>query len=682
MLSLSVVTLLALQLTLTVRHASGRFLKTSRPSPWPSSSFLQPPSAHGGGRHSRTQPRTRLQQKPPTDQRLETTKKVAQAAVRIPISHMLRSWVLPLAIPPIKTARPTVDDSARLAELKKFDGVFSRDDWAAAFKSQPEEFEYVIDEVEGSIPKDINGTYLRLGPALFERANQTTAHWMDGDGYLTAISFRDGKAWLRSRYVVTPDFLDEQNANQFLYRGCFGTYRNPDSPHARCKRATQIIRTLERLRQGDVPSPLERMTENAMDARLKAPPNTNIALFPRREGPPMLLALHEAGLPWALEINDLSTVGPADMDLGGDVGVAGAAESASSSSSGSSSAGRSSRSTWHWLDGIMEMEGDASNAHPKVEADRGNFVAFTWQVGAPMMGKPMGLTIREWADDGTLLSVMPYEMPDAVAAPHDWGITESYYILPDPPMQLQPLPFLLGQKGPVECLKKLAGPLRLHLVPRPTGPKAGTPPRVVDVGEVGFPIHLSGFEDDEGRVVIYSEAWGPEFLAINRNAESLFGANEGYWPDPTSSPQITLYRTVIDVSSEEHPRVVEHRPTPGFERLSIAQPISHPKLDVVSKKVDAWYTGRRAFSSQPTIAHRPLPRAHRHPHAHQDLDEETSGWMMGIVHDMERGRPYLAIFHPKYIHKGPVAKLWLKHHIPWGIHTHFAANLHMDKIQT
>ena len=45
--------------------------------------------------------------------------------------------------------------------------VFAAKDWAAAFSSQPGEFDYWIEEVEGAIPEYLQGTLFRNGPGNF-----------------------------------------------------------------------------------------------------------------------------------------------------------------------------------------------------------------------------------------------------------------------------------------------------------------------------------------------------------------------------------------------------------------------------------------------------------------------------------------------------------------------------------
>ena len=72
--------------------------------------------------------------------------------------------------------------------------------------------------VEGEIPRDLDGIYLRntenpLHPAF------KTYHPFDGDGMLHVVGFRDGKAFYRNRFVRTDGFLAENEAGEPLWPG-------------------------------------------------------------------------------------------------------------------------------------------------------------------------------------------------------------------------------------------------------------------------------------------------------------------------------------------------------------------------------------------------------------------------------------------------------------------------------
>ena len=86
---------------------------------------------------------------------------------------------------------------------------------------RPQTTEWDADDltvVEGEIPQDLDGVYLRntenpLHPAL------KSYHPFDGDGMLHVVGFRDGKAFYRNRFIRTDGFLAESEAGGPLWPG-------------------------------------------------------------------------------------------------------------------------------------------------------------------------------------------------------------------------------------------------------------------------------------------------------------------------------------------------------------------------------------------------------------------------------------------------------------------------------
>jgi carotenoid cleavage dioxygenase-like enzyme len=64
-------------------------------------------------------------------------------------------------------------------------------------------------EVEGEIPRDLHGAYVRNGPNPLN-APAGMHHWFDGDGMLHAIYFENGKAEYRNRYIRSSDHEAEK----------------------------------------------------------------------------------------------------------------------------------------------------------------------------------------------------------------------------------------------------------------------------------------------------------------------------------------------------------------------------------------------------------------------------------------------------------------------------------------
>lgn len=87
-----------------------------------------------------------------------------------------------------------------------------------AWKPNKKEYTATDMQVIGTIPKDIDGVYIRNTE---NPAHQAIGlyHPFDGDGMLHSVSFKDGKAEYRNRFVRTDGFEAEQKAGKALWQG-------------------------------------------------------------------------------------------------------------------------------------------------------------------------------------------------------------------------------------------------------------------------------------------------------------------------------------------------------------------------------------------------------------------------------------------------------------------------------
>jgi carotenoid cleavage dioxygenase-like enzyme len=79
-----------------------------------------------------------------------------------------------------------------------------------------------LKDIEGEIPKEINGTMYRTAPGETGRFGVKFNHAFDGDAYVSGYSIRDGKMWLDARFLNTPERVKEQAAGKMIYSE-FGT---------------------------------------------------------------------------------------------------------------------------------------------------------------------------------------------------------------------------------------------------------------------------------------------------------------------------------------------------------------------------------------------------------------------------------------------------------------------------
>lgn len=140
-----------------------------------------------------------------------------------------------------------------------------------AFTLEPEETSYTIDQVEGTVPPALRGTYYLNGPSRFRRGEVSYRHWLDGDGMVQSLRFTEDGVIYTRRFVESAKHTAETEAGRALYR-TFGTAFPGD----------QLLRGIA----------------------LASPVNVSVHKVGEK-----LLAFGEQGLPWELDPETLETLG-------------------------------------------------------------------------------------------------------------------------------------------------------------------------------------------------------------------------------------------------------------------------------------------------------------------------------------------------------------------------------------
>lgn len=96
-------------------------------------------------------------------------------------------------------------------------GGESAPDWLRLLATSAQDRRNVIPRVEGTIPRELNGSLYRNGPGLFERDGVRKRHLLDGDGLVQRLSFSGGQVHYRNAFVQTPKFREEEEAGRYRY---------------------------------------------------------------------------------------------------------------------------------------------------------------------------------------------------------------------------------------------------------------------------------------------------------------------------------------------------------------------------------------------------------------------------------------------------------------------------------
>jgi all-trans-8'-apo-beta-carotenal 15,15'-oxygenase len=97
-----------------------------------------------------------------------------------------------------------------------------RFDFHQGFAGLEQEHSGWIDDIRGTIPADLKGTFFRNGPGTMKAGTQQYGHWFDGPGMISAVTLIEGRAHFRNRYVRTPRYEQDSAAGKICSRG-FGT---------------------------------------------------------------------------------------------------------------------------------------------------------------------------------------------------------------------------------------------------------------------------------------------------------------------------------------------------------------------------------------------------------------------------------------------------------------------------
>lgn len=486
--------------------------------------------------------------------------------------------------------------SSSVQPLAPTEKPYSLADWQGGNQSLKQEYDYPIDAVEGEIPSDLEGTLYRNVPAMLDVNGQPLHHPFDADGMICGITFADGQAHFRNRYVRTQGYREEQQAGQILYRGVFGTEK-PGGWWA-----------------------------NAFDFRLKNIANTQVIYWGGK-----LMALWEASHPHSLDPHTLETLGI------------------------------------ETLDGVLQ-EGTPFAAHPMIdpggEGCEPRLVTFGLKSGLSST-----ITIYELDASARVVKQHAHSIPGFTFI-HDFAITPNYCLFFQNPLSFNPIPFALGLRGPAECLKFHGNrPTKVWIIPRDQSQEM----KVLEV-QSGFIFHhANAFE--QGDEIIVDSVCYQDFPAIDhklsyRQVEFEKVPPGQLWRFHLNLNTKATRRRSIDQRACDFPFIAPARLAQPHRWVFLGaahQPAGNAplqgilKIDPETGEQQLWSAAPKGFVGEPVFVPRPGATA------------EDQGWVLTLVYDAAHDRTDVVILDGTDLHQGPVARLHLKHPIPYGLHGCFAA---------
>jgi len=313
------------------------------------------------------------------------------------------------------------------------------------------------------------------------------------------------------------------------------------------------------------------------------------------------------------------------------------------------------------LDGVLR-EGDAFAAHPRIDQVSGKIPTLVNFAVKP--GLSSKITIYELDPDGKVLQRHSHSVP-GFAFIHDFALTPNYCLFFQNPMDLNPLPYLLGLKGPAECIKfRPEHPTKIWAIPR----DATKPMQVLETKSGFIFHHANAFEQDD-KIYVDSICY-ESFPAVEHNQDYL----QTHFPDLTPGQ---LWRFELNLEAKTVQRqMLESRccEFPFIHPAKMGQPhryifigAAHEsqgnaplqailKVDTATDQRQLWSAAPRGFVGEPVFV------------PHPEATSEDDGWVITLVYDAAHDRSDVVILDARDLEKGPVARLHLKHHIPYGLH--------------
>jgi carotenoid cleavage dioxygenase-like enzyme len=459
--------------------------------------------------------------------------------------------------------------------------------WVGAIAQPAVEFDSTpLSIITGAIPSDLKGTLYRNGPARLSRGDQKVGHWFDGDGAILRVNFSDSGATGVYRYVQTEGYLAEQAAEAFIYPNYGMTAAG-------------------------------RFWQNWLKP-VKNAANTSVLALQDR-----LLALWEGGLPHALDLENLATLG---IDN---------------------------------LSGLTKKQ--SFSAHPKVDPVTAEIFNYGVSVGSNAT-----LNLYRCDSTGKLQQQNTYSL-SGFPLIHDFCLAGQYLVFLVSPVRINLTPILLGQKSYSEAME--------------WKPKLGTEILIFERNNLSlvsrnktepwFQWHFAnGYLNKEGNIVT-------EFIRYADFATNQYlkEVASGYTQTPAKG---TLWSLTIDPQTAKVIRNQQLSDTPGeFTVVSphkVGQDWRYTYLNVHRYGVKVGqelFNAIACFDRQTNnlaIADMGANCYPSEPILVPSQDNSEKGWLLTVVYDGDTDTSEVRIYQSDRLFDSPVCRLALPRVIPHSFH--------------
>eukprot|EP00794_Sanderia_malayensis_P020118 gene20118-22089_t len=473
-------------------------------------------------------------------------------------------------------------------------------------------------DIEGQIPHDLQGTFFRNGPGLSEVYGKRLKHPIDGDGMICALTIIDGQVHFKSKFVLSPHRLEEEKEKKFIYRGQMGT--------ANKQPVKDTIKALSAL-----------VTGSKLSLNFRNPSNTNVFYWGGK-----LLSCYETSMPICLDPHNLETLG---IDN---------------------------------LNGNLELS--CLGAHFRVDAVNDRLVCFSQRPGVGTLPK---LAIYEFNQDWSLHRKQTCSI-EGLNYVHDFALLPDYYLVHITPFvkisAVSGFAIAAGWSSPGETMRYFKDqPSKLVLVPRDPARKD----QIVTVNTGAYHMYHYGTAEQIGNCVQFvAPCYEEKFKMDFENGMWLSNASVA----PGKLRQFTInidektcVDKVVDEASCEFISIHPYRH--GFQGTNFNYLMANdrqgqnvPFRDVI--KYDTATGSRQVWHSEGIIGEPCF--VPRFGYESRDRGCEDDGYVLVQLYHPKKHVTSFCVLDATDVGKGCIAKINLKHHVPYGFHGTFSPEVFIN----
>jgi len=309
------------------------------------------------------------------------------------------------------------------------------------------------------------------------------------------------------------------------------------------------------------------------------------------------------------------------------------------------------------------LESVGFKAHSKLDPETGE-----WIMAGSQFGRVMKIHAAIYEPTLKLKTQFSFESPRQVYI-HDFIATKSHLIFVLHPCYFSPLPFLSGMKSFTDSFSWKGDDGNLIAIV----PRAGGEAKFFDAPG-SFMWHALNAYEEGGEIIADIVGYDEPDHFIGDNA-FFYNIMKGRMGRASSAGMIRRYRInlnagslkeeILDSGSHEFP-MIDERVAMTAQRIGYFSCGGLGAFNSGLKRLDYRTGATREFDfGAETQVGEPVFAARPEGDGGVELDQ---GWLIAQCLDGKSEKTFFAVFDAETVDRGPVAKIWLEHHVPISFH--------------